>query len=84
MQRLSHWCFFLLALVVFAASASITRAQTVAQQGGTQSIDASVQAANIATQAQALSPAQSRKEQGLGGIAGIPTNTKRQKTKSPD
>ena len=62
MQRLSHWCFFLLALVVFAASASITRAQTVAQQGGTQSIDASVQAANIATQAQAFSPAQSRKE----------------------
>jgi len=60
MQRLSHCCFFLLALIAFVVSASVTHAQTTAQQGATQAIDAAVSAAS--TQSQSLSSIQSRTE----------------------
>lgn len=66
MQRSSHWCFFLLALVVFVASAGITPAQATAQQGVTHSTDADEQVPTIFIQPQSLSPAQSRTELRVG------------------
>jgi polar amino acid transport system substrate-binding protein len=62
MQRMSLWCVFLLALVVFVASASITYAQTTSQVGSTQPIDAVAQPSSASTQPQSLSSAQSRTE----------------------
>jgi polar amino acid transport system substrate-binding protein len=60
MQRMSHWCFFLFAAVVFFASA--THAQMTAPQGSTQSIEVIAQAPTVSIPPQALSPAQSRTE----------------------
>jgi polar amino acid transport system substrate-binding protein len=62
MQRLSHWCFFLFALVVFFASASATHAQMTAPQGGAQAIEAIAQVPTVSIPPQALSPAQTRTE----------------------
>lgn len=62
MQRVSHWCFFLLTLFVFAASAGITDAQATVQQGVTQQTDAVTQGLIASIQPQSLSPAHSRTE----------------------
>ncbi len=61
MQRMPHWCFFLITLAVFVASVSITDAQTMTHDGGTRPIDAVAQVPTIAsTQPQSLISAQSR------------------------
>lgn len=62
MQRVSNWCFFLVTLVVFVASADLSHAQATAQPSVVQSTNAATAVITDSIPPQSLSPAQSRTE----------------------